>query len=67
MANLGPLEAEDLHHVPVAHTDSDAGAYFTDGDAAADQGLRNGSDEQLVIAAHFALQQDGVLLVYFIL
>lgn len=64
MANLGPSEAEDLHHVPAAHCSSDTSPYVTNGDVAADYGLRNDFDAQLVIAADFVLQQDGVVLVF---
>lgn len=63
-ANLGPSEAEDLHHVPAAHRDYDTSANFTNGDVAADHVLRNDIYEQLVTAADFVLRQDGVLLVY---
>lgn len=63
-ANLGPSEAEDLHHVPAEHRDYDTSANFTNRDVAADHVLRNDINEQLVIAADFVLRQDGVLHVY---
>lgn len=65
MANLGPSEAEDLHHVPATHRDSGTSVNFADGDVAADHGLKNDIDEQLVTAAEFVLRQNSAVLVYF--